>query len=588
MKKFTYISLVLGITINFYSYGQSDPKVTVKELKDHVYFLAGDKLKGRYPGTAEDSLLFSYISGVFKSSGLDLYNQSGIQKFDFVSNSKQGPGNSITVDGKITASPAEFMPFCFSTNGSLSAGIVFAGYGYEFKNDTVSRNDYKGIDIKGKWVMVLRGNPVSNEKKNAFTTFEKDRSKAMLAKDKGAAGIIFVSGLKYDQNDELNAMSGNLSEVGIPCFQIKRTLADEMLAKTGTSIKDLEERTFQKPDINSFALKTELNATTDVEVEKTVTGNVIAVLKGSNPAKADEYIVIGAHHDHLGMGGQGSSSRMPDTVAIHYGADDNASGVAAVLELAGKLSSLKPERSIVFVTFGAEEKGILGSNYFTSHPPVPLDKIELMLNLDMVGRLRDSLLQVGGAGTSPGFKTYIQSSEKNSPFIFSISDPGYGPSDHAAFYSKDKPVLFFTTGAHQDYHTPFDRADSINYAGLAEITEYVAEVAMYYADLDSAISFREAGPKESSSGRYKGKVTFGIMPDVTGEGKDGMKVLAVTEGKPASNAGMKKGDIITGIDGKPVGNIQDYMYRLEQLKPGYRAVVSVTRNGNKLELLIQL
>jgi aminopeptidase YwaD len=211
-----------------------------------------------------------------------------------------------------------------------------------------------------------------------------------------------------------------------------------------------------------------------------------------------------------------------------------------------------------------------------------------MLNLDMIGRLRDSSLQIGGVGTSPEFKSVLEKTDNKYPFKFSLSEAGYGPSDHAAFYAKDKPVLFFSTGAHQDYHTPDDKVDSINLEGLKEITSYVADLALYFANEDSSLKFQEAGPKESTSGRYRGKITFGIMPDVSGEGNEGMKVLAVTPGKPASNAGMKKGDIITAIDGKAVGNIQDYMFRLGQLKAGDISVVTVIRNGIRIELLVHL
>jgi aminopeptidase YwaD len=480
------------------------------------------------------------------------------------------------------------MPYCFASSGLVEAKVVFAGFGFDFKNDTVSRNDYNGIDVKGKWVLIFKGNPLSNDQKNAFSAVEKDRDKVMLAKDKGAAGVILVSGNKYDAKDELTAMFGSSSAIGIPCFQITREFADKILINDKQTIAQLEELMFQKTIIKSFETKSILKGNTDVIQEKIKTGNVIAYLKGNNPALAGEYIVIGAHHDHLGLGGSGSSSRMPDTIAVHYGADDNASGVSAVLEIAEKLKSLKPGRSILFTTFGAEEKGIIGSNYFVAHPTVLLEKIELMLNLDMVGRLRDSSLQIGGVGTSSEFKTVLKETEKNTAFKFSLSEAGYGPSDHAAFYSKDKPVLFFSTGAHQDYHTPNDKVDSINIQGLKEIADYVADLALYFSNLDSGLNFQEAGPKESTSGRYRGKITFGIMPDVSEEGTSGMKVLAVTPGKPASNAGMKKGDIITAIDGKPVGNVQDYMFRLGQLKSGEIVVVTINRGGTKTELLVQL
>lgn len=588
MKKILNLLLSFIILSTYSCSSQNNPDITGEELKAHINFLAGEQLKGRSPGTPEDSILMKFISDEFKSYGLEFFNESGIQGFDFISSSKQGDSNSILINGNEQGNTFDFMPFSFSSNAEVDAPLVFAGYGIDFKNDTLNYNDYQGLNVTGKWVLVFRGNPLSVDQKNALTGVEKDRDKAMLAKDKGAAGIIMVSGSKFDARDELNAMAVNLSEVGIPCFQITRTFADKILLSDGKSVAKLEDELFQKNVNKSFESKTRIKAISDVVLQKTKTGNVIAWLKGSDPVLSEEFIVIGAHHDHLGMGGQGNSSRVPDTIAVHYGADDNASGVAAVLELAEKYSRLKPARSIIFATFGAEEKGIIGSNYFVSHPPVPLDKIGLMLNLDMVGRLRDSSIQIGGVGTSAEFKSILSNTEKNTPFHFSLSEAGYGPSDHAAFYAKDKPVLFFSTGAHQDYHTPDDKADSINIEGLKDITMYLSDLSLYFANNETGLTFQEAGPKESTSGRYRGKVTFGIMPDVSGEGNEGMKVLAVTEGKPAANGGLKKGDVITAIDGKAVGNIQDYMFRLGQLKPGERTIVSVNRAGVRLELLIQL
>jgi len=588
MKRIAYLSLGLLFAVASSCNSQDNSDITLPELNFHLKNLAGEKLQGRGPGTLQDSLLLNYISTEFKSIGLEFFEGNGIQNFDYVSSVKQGISNSLLLNKKEQAMAKDFMPYCFASSATVESKVVFAGYGFDLKNDTLSRNDYNDIDVKGKWVLILRGNPQAIDQKNAFSAVEKDRDKVMLAKDKGASGVILVSGSKYDAKDELTAMFGSSSAIGIPCFQVTREFADKILLNDKQTISQLEELLFQKALIKSFETKSLLMGNTDVIQEKTKTGNVIAYLKGSNPALAGEYIVIGAHHDHLGLGGPGSSSRMPDTIAVHYGADDNASGVSAVLEIAEKLKSLKPGRSIIFTTFGAEEKGIIGSNYFVSHPTVPLEKIELMLNLDMVGRLRDSSLQIGGVGTSSEFKTILKETEKNTAFKFSLSEAGYGPSDHAAFYSKDKPVLFFSTGAHQDYHTPNDKVDSINVVGLKEIADYVADMAIYFSNLDSGLNFQEAGPKESSSGRYRGKITFGIMPDVSEEGTAGMKVLAVTPGKPASNAGMKKGDIITSIDGKPVGNVQDYMFRLGQLKSGEIVVVTINRGGTKTELLVQL
>ena len=588
MKKSLYIFFILTVSVLYSCNSRVIPDITVPELKSHLEVLAGDELKGRYPGTAEDSVLLNYISTEFKSYGLAFYSSNGIQRYDYISDSKKGEANTLVVNGLQAKQETDFMPFSFSSNTEITAPAVFAGYGFDFKNDTIIRNDYSEIDVKGKWVLIFRGNPFPADKANAYTTFEKDRDKVMMAKDKGAAGVLLVSGNKYDSADELNAMAINSPDVGIPCFQITRVLADKIVSASGISTSDLENKMFQNNTVKSFSTSNQVTGKSDVVQQKTLTGNVIAYLKGSNPAFAEKYVLIGAHHDHLGMGGPESSSRNPDTIAVHHGADDNASGVSAVLEIAEKFSNLKPGRSIIFATFGAEEKGLIGSKYFTDNCPVPIENIELMINLDMIGRLADSSLQIGGVGTSPEFKSVLQDLGRNYPFKSNISEAGYGPSDHAAFYAKDKPVLFFTTGAHQDYHTPNDKVEYINFEGIKDISSYVTDLALFFANEETGLTFQEAGPKESTSGRYRGKITFGIMPDVTSEGNNGLKVLAVTEGKPAASAGMKKGDIITAIDNKSVGNIQDYMFRLGQLKSGDRVVVTINRNSTRLELLVQL
>jgi hypothetical protein len=313
-------------------------------------------------------------------------------------------------------------------------------------------------------------------------------------------------------------------------------------------------------------------------------------LKGSNTKLAKQYIIIGAHHDHLGMGGRGSSSRRQDTIAAHYGADDNASGVAGVIELAQHLLSRSPSRSIVFTTFAAEEMGLYGSKTFAEDPAINLDSVQLMINLDMIGRLNDERqLQIGGVGTSPIFKALLDSINTNYNFSMAYSNAGFGPSDHSSFYAKDVPVLFISTGAHPDYHTPFDTPDKINYTGMEEVLNFVSDLAITLANQEEKIEFTEAGPKESSGSRGRmGMVTFGLMPDVMYDGNDGMPVSFVTEGKPAAIGGMKGGDIITAVDGKSVGNVQDYMTRLSDLKEGQSVVVTVKREGKKIELLLKL
>jgi hypothetical protein len=333
-----------------------------------------------------------------------------------------------------------------------------------------------------------------------------------------------------------------------------------------------------------------VDITVDLQPKKMVTSNVIATLKGSDPSLNEEYVIIGAHHDHLGMGGPGTSSRAPDTIAVHYGADDNASGVAGVLEISEVMSVAAPARSLVFATFGAEEMGLVGSKYLSENPPVDLDAVQAMINLDMIGRLNeDRQLQVGGIGTSPGFRDLLDSINGHFGFRLKYSNEGYGPSDHASFYAKDVPVIFISTGAHPDYHTPGDHLSAINLAGSQEVMLFAAEVATALANQRERIAFAEAGPKVRGSSRsLRGGITLGLMPDVTYDGSDGMPVMFVTEGKPAAVGGIQKGDIIVSIEGKNVGNVYDYMSRLEQLKEGMDIVVTVKRDEDLLDLVIRI
>jgi hypothetical protein len=288
----------------------------------------------------------------------------------------------------------------------------------------------------------------------------------------------------------------------------------------------------------------------------------------------------------------GPSSRARDTVAVHHGADDNASGVSEMIELAEKFALTKGshKRSLVFAAFSGEEMGLLGSKYFTENPLIDLTKVNAMINLDMVGRLKDSsTLQIGGAGTAEGLKGLVKSLSDTNLIRLTFSDEGYGPSDHSSFYGKDIPVLFYSTGAHLDYHTPRDTWDKINYTGMTEISNLIFNVAENLANNSERLKFKEAGPKVEINRvmRRKG-VTLGIMPDFAGNVKNGLRADFVTPGKPAALGGMKKGDIITSINSKSVNNIQDYMFRMGQLKHGETINVEVLRNGKKLVLLIQL
>jgi hypothetical protein len=561
-----------------------------KELEDHVRFLSSDELKGRMTGTEGDSLAAVYIRDRLQMAGLEPLTGDGFQRFKVSDKVAAGKRNFLSVAGQSFDPEADISPFSFSETAELASEVVFAGYGFRISNDSINWDDYRDVDVKGKWVLLLRGDPEPNLSVSGFIPFNGDRDKAMLAKDMGAAGVLMVSGPVNDNSDTFSSLSNEAWSVGIPVLRIKRNVADRILSAKGKTTAGLETEINISHKSTGFATGVEVNAGSEVTVALNATRNVVMVLNGEDENLKDEYLIIGGHYDHLGMGG--SSSRAGDTVAVHHGADDNASGVAGFIEIAEKfaLTDNGNRRSIIFAGFSGEESGLLGSKYFTENPPVDLSKVNAMINLDMVGRLRDSgSLQVGGIGTSPILKDLIVSLVDINSINLSLSEEGSGPSDHSAFYGKDIPVLFFTTGAHLDYHTPSDTWEKLNYQGMASVSDIIYNVAEKLANNDSKLAFTEAGPKQEAvrTMRRQG-VTLGIMPDFAGNVKNGLRADLVTPGKPAALGGMKKGDIITAINGKSINNIQDYMYRMGQLKHGETISVEILRNGKKEVLLIQL
>ncbi len=568
-------------------------EVTVKELTDEIKYLSSDELAGRLTGSQGDSLAAVYIRQKLASDGLVPIEGDGFQRYKVTKKIVPGPGNSLTVSGTVYTVDKDFTPLAFSSNSGLNADVVFAGYGFAINNDSVKWDDYKGIDVKGKWVLILRGDPEPDNNMSPFVNASPDRDKAMLAKDMGATGVLLTSGPSFEPKDELDSLTAtNYYSVGIPVLRIKRDVANAILSGKGRNIADLEKRLNASRKPFSFDINVPVDGKAEIIKETANTRNVVMMLPGEDPALKDQYIILGAHFDHLGMGGPGSGSRALDTIGIHHGADDNASGVAMMLELAQKFAKTKGshKRSIICVSFSGEEEGLLGSKYFVDNPEIDLSKVDAMINMDMVGRLNEeNSLQVGGVGTAEGLKNLVLANSDTSVIKLTLSPEGYGPSDHSSFYGKDIPVLFYFTGAHMDYHTPNDTWEKINYKGMVEISGLIFRVAEKLANDPDKLKFTEAGPKEEVN-RYPRRrgVTLGIMPDFAGVIKNGLRADFVTPGKPAARGGMKKGDIITAINGKSVNNIQDYMFRMSKLKHGQTISVEVNRDNKKVVLLIQL
>ncbi len=592
MSKLSY-TLIIAFLMPFAV--QAQESISAEELTKSISYLASDELAGRKPGTKGDTLAAEFIRDHFQKSGAKLLFLDGFQEFEVTTGVHAGENNKLVCRDFSAIPKQDFIPVGFSANASLKAPVAFAGYGLSFSNDTLKWDDYQGIEVKGKWAIIMRGDPMPGSNDSPFIPFSSERDKVLAAKDNGAKGVIFVDGASTAKTDEMREMNfdKSITDAGIPVLQAKRFVIDQIIAPSGKTVTEIEKQTIENFEPQSFECKSPVEGQAEVLRDELTTFNVGAWIEGSDEKLKNEYIVVGAHYDHLGMGGYGSGSRMPDTNAVHNGADDNASGVAAVMELAEQIGSLdtKPDRSIIFLAFGAEEMGLLGSKYFIEHLPVPADQIKAMINMDMIGRLkRDNMrISIGGTGTAQESKEILEQLLKNSELSAGMSPEGFGPSDHAAFYGENIPVFFISTGAHSDYHTPMDDVEFIDADGAELVSNFVYQLLDTLSDKSTRLTFQEAGPSKNKARHgYSFKVTFGIMPDFTAEAGEGMSVGGVRPGGPAHSAGMLKGDRIVAIDGKKVADIYEYMARLKKLKAGQIVTVDVLRNGKKEVLIIQL
>jgi aminopeptidase YwaD len=539
MKRAVYILIFLLLAKAAFSKDEVSPEITVDELYDHIEYLAADSLMGREPGTPGDIYSAEYIRHQLRLMGLEMLSEDGFQYFEVTKGVTASDDNEFLFTGYKGELFKDFVPLSFSANASLNADVVFAGYGIDVNETGKKWLDYEGIDVNNKWVMIFLGDPEYDKRSSGFESYRSQRSKVLTAKDKGAAGVIFVAPPKYSSTDDLIELklSRVHTVVDIPVISITREVADKMLSKKSTNVAELEKQMTEEFKPKSFDLEQKVDANTHVDLKKVTTQNVVALLKGNDPELSKEYIVIGAHYDHLGMGGPESGSRKPDTIAVHNGADDNASGVAAILEAMEYLSANrnKLKRSVVFAAFGAEEMGLLGSNYFVENPPVPLKDIIFMVNLDMIGRIdpEKKVLTAYGTGTAEGLSDIVTKkfSERDTTYKVNESPEGYGPTDHASFYGKDISVLSFFGIVHTDYHTPEDDIEFLNFDGIQFLSSVVADIVMDFSTMPAKLAFKEAGPKTmQQSHRTSLKATLGIMPDFANSEIEGLRVAAVTQG----------------------------------------------------------
>ena len=596
-----------------------------KTILAHLKYLASDDLQGRATGEKGGYLAADYIAEQFRKLGLTAPGDAGyFQRFDATVGVRLGEGNLLKMalrGGQETTESTyvcgeDFMPFSFSSSGSVLAPVTFAGYG--ISSEQFGYDDYANTKMNGNVALVMRHEPGEKDSSSVFhgtalTHYADLRYKATNARDHGASAVMVTTDPLNHPADEdelikLQSREG-LGDCGIPAIQIKRRIAESMLRSQGLDLSEMQARIDSSKAPDTIVLP-HVRATlrTDLVKDRRSVANVIGVLTPRD-REVSEYVVVGAHYDHLGMGGESSLSPQG---GVHNGADDNASGVAAMLELSRLFAAHRDSlrRGIIFIGFVGEEIGVLGSTYYVNNPVMPLGKTELMLNLDTVGRMRERRLYAAGVGSSPVIKGLIErangaapreggiapegaakgKAEKEwAPLEIVTSEGGYGPSDHFPFYGKNVPVLFFFTGANEDYHKVSDDWQKINMDGLASVVELSSRILAELVFTDAPVPFTRAAadtagpPGGEGYGRGSG-VRFGIVPDFGGEPGTGAKITGTSAGSPAEKAGLKPGDVIVRFGGKTITGLEDLSYALRDKKPGDEVEVVVVREGKEMVL----
>ncbi|HEY0008566.1 MAG TPA: M20/M25/M40 family metallo-hydrolase [Tepidisphaeraceae bacterium] len=567
-------------------------------LREDVYWLADDVREGRLPGTPGADAAAKYIAQRFADlklaapPGVDDYRQA----FPLPPRITINPATSLAVSTSSFALEKDFLPVSISATGSFNAPVAFVGYGITSKE--YGYDDFAGIGLKGRVAIVMRFEPHNLDGKSRFTgdSFSAAASlnaKAKAAEAQGASALLVVNPpLHHDAETPLRPFGGggavHLPASRIPIVSIAPQVAEQLI---GQPLTPLQKKIDDKGAPASFLAPTVVRG--EVAFSKVVetTSNVVAFLRGNGP-QLDEFIVLGAHYDHVGRGHFGSTR--PGSNQIHNGADDNASGTAALLALAERLSKQKLNRSILFVAFSAEEWGLIGSNEFVKNPLVPFDRMVAMINLDMVGRVRTDSLSISGAGTRSDFDAIVNCADTASPLkIKGIGRGGLGPSDHQSFALKQVPVLFLFSGLHEQYHAPDDDSHRINFTGLAAVVDFASDLVHqidaapkqpYVAKYD-----REAVGITSPMASSGSRASLGVIPDYSsGTSSDGVLISGTVPDSPAAKAGLMEGDQLTGWDEQEIKNLYDLTDQLTASRPGQIVTLRYTRGGQSRTVRVTL
>lgn len=579
------------------------------DLRLHLEALASDRMEGRLTGTEGEARAADYIAKAFAALGLEPAGDDGsyFQHFDFTAGVSLGPNNRLMFKAKSGENVLElgrqWRPLSFSGTGeSGSALVAFVGFGIvaPAEKDHKAYDSYAGSDVSGKWVLVFRGVPqaVTSERRLHLTRYADLRYKASVARAKGAKGLIVAPAPGITYKDPLVRLSYEASQgtSSLPALSIDSAVARTLLAPTGVEIDVLYDRLDKGETQNGLLISgMEIAARIDLAFERRRGLNVLARLKTGGLPEVPP-LIIGAHLDHLGRGQtSGSLARTVEQGRIHPGADDNGSGVAALIEIAQwlaadhKAGKLKARRDILFTAWSGEELGLLGSAHFVKELAKQRSKetlsglVSAYLNMDMVGRLRKALYLLG-LGSSSIWKREIE--QRNVPIGLPIvtSSDTYLPTDATSFYLKDVPILHAFTGTHEEYSTPRDTVDRINYPGLAKVARLIALIGRSQARSEETPDFIKHDKPRGSGARRRSTVYLGTIPDYATEATIGVPISGVMKGGPAEKAGLTGGDVIIGLGGSDIENIYDYVRAINGLRVGTPTSLVVQRNGRRITL----
>jgi Zn-dependent M28 family amino/carboxypeptidase len=564
------------------------------KTRPHVETLASARLEGRLAGSNGERLASDYlVSELQKIGARPLPGQKDFRlPFEFTAGTRDG-GSTLKV-GSAVFGQDQVRALSFSDNADVSGPVVFAGYGIVVPpSQGLNYDSYATLDVKDKIVLVLRYFPEEADQKTRgiLSRYADLRYKAMAARQHGAKGIVVVTGPQSPNAGELapmtfdTAIAGSgiaaLSVTGRVAAALFDAVPDKPLAATQKSLDDAN------PHVTGFVLPgVALAVHAVVEREKRTGLNVVAYLPAT-PSSATgprPWVAIGAHYDHLGHGEAGNTlGGKADAGKTYVGADDNASGSAAVLAIAAALAKQPRSRNVLVGFWSGEELGLVGSSAFATTPPVPLDAIAAYLNFDMVGRMQENRLTVQATGSSPAWGRILEQANVAAGFDIAVQEDPYQPTDVATFNAAGIPSLSFFTGTHADYHKPSDTPDKIDYEDLDRVADFGAAIVRRIEDTAEAPVFTKVDqPLQQGGGRAGVRVFTGTIPDYGSEAK-GLLLGGVVGGGPAEQAGLRKGDIIVEIAGQTIANIYDYTYALDILKIGQPAKVIYMRDGKRLE-----